>query len=192
LSKLTKRTNRTFEDLVRRILKPNASLTASFAYRRPIDAKAQKLRKAFVPPHYHEMAARIGMKSDTFYSKLDGQSKFWAHEAKAVLGHLHDIELADYFLEHTPFVATHRIDSAGDQAGVLKRLVENTMIHVADLTSLLDRSLNDRVLTHDERDSLYRKVLELETAVAAVRVQFEDAPQTEQNFKLKIGPSADY
>jgi hypothetical protein len=191
LSQFSKRVNRTFEDLVRRILKPNPSLTASFTQSRQIDTKGRKLKKPFVPPEYGDLAMRIGMKPDTFYSKLDGQSKFWAHEAKGILTHLHDLELVNYFLEHTPFVASHRIDETGDEAGLLERLVKNALIHVADLTSLVDRSLSDRILNNDERDSLYRKVLELETAVAAVRAQFEDPAKSDPNEKL-MAPHPDY
>jgi hypothetical protein len=187
LSKVGKRENRSFEDMVRRLLQPNLSLTASFERSRPIDGKARKQKKSFVPPKYSALAQAIAMKPDTFYNKLDGTSRFWAHEAKAILGQLHDIELANYFLEHTPFVPSHRIVEDDDEVGLLQRLVINALVHITDLTSMVDRTLHDGQLNHDERDSLYRKVLELETAVAAVRNQFEDGPHVE-----KSPPPVDY
>jgi hypothetical protein len=188
LSKIGKRVNRSFEQMVWRLLYPNESLTASFERARPIDNKGNKKKRgAFIPTKSRDLAASIKMKPDTFHDKVVGKSRFWAHEARDILSQLQDIELANYFLDNTPFVASHRISEGRDEAGLIQRLVQNALVHIADLTTLVDKTLDDGQLSHDERDSLYRKVLELETAVAAVRNQFEDGTNPE-----RAPPPADY
>lgn len=172
---------RSFEDQLRRVLRPGEALKRAQTLSRPIDGHGKPKKGAKTPPvplEYKQLAARIGMKPDTFHNKIDGASGFWASEAREVLAHVHDIELADWFLEGTPWVAAHRLEALSLYPGLLENLVQNALVHWCDLTGLVDRAVADDTVTHDEKDSIYRKIVELETAVAALRKLVEpvDAP----------------
>jgi hypothetical protein len=181
--------DRSFEDMVRRSLRPGPALKRSMALSRPIDGQGKPMRRAVVPIEYKALADRIGMKHDTFHNKVDGESAFWASEARAILAHAPDIELADWFLEGTPWMAAHRLDALHPSPGLLGRLVQNAVVHFGDLVGVVDRALSDHIVSLDEQDAIYRKVLELETAVAAMRKLVEPDDAAEQERRVKSAPT---
>ncbi len=161
---------RTFEQMLQLVLKPTPTRMEALALSRPIDRDGQP--EPTEEPEamaYSTFAQRIGMKPDTFHDKITGKSGFWASEARLILAHAPDIELARWFLDGTPWTAAHRLDEVEPEPGLLEDLVTNALVHWCDLTGVVDRAVRDNVIDVDEKQTIYRKVLELETAIASLR-----------------------
>jgi hypothetical protein len=123
-----------------------------------------------------QVAAHLGIKEQSLYSRLYGRVRFSVEEAKAILEFLNDMRIADYFLENSPFVAVARVPESDQEAGEGVRIqTSSTLFDVADLMREVETSLcDDGRIDHREKIRIEKRLMEAERSLSALRRTLQD------------------
>ncbi len=123
-----------------------------------------------------QVAAHLGMKEQSLYSRLYGRVRFSVEEAKAVLGYLNDVRVADFFLDGSPFVAVGRVPESEQMAAEgVRTQTSSTLFDVADLMREVETSLcDDGRIDHREKARIQKRLMEAERSLSALRRTLQD------------------
>ncbi len=117
-----------------------------------------------------QVAAALGMKEQSLYSRLYGRVRFSVEEARQVLRILNDVRVADYFLEDSPFVAVERAEGVERAAEDVRSQASTTLFDVTDLMREVEISLSDDGrIDHREKVRIEERLQEAERSLTALR-----------------------
>ncbi len=118
-----------------------------------------------------QVAAAMGMKEQSLYSRLYGRVRFSVEEAHRVLCILGDVRVADFFLEDSPFVAVTRSKEEECQnPETVRTQASSTLFDVTDLMREVESSLSDDGrIDHREKVKIEERLLEAERSLTTLR-----------------------
>lgn len=117
-----------------------------------------------------QVAAELGMKEQSLYSRLYGRVRFSVEEAHRILQILGDVRIADFFLEETPFVAVDRSVEVEQESKDVRTRASSTLFDVTDLMREVEVSLSDDGrIDHREKIKIEDRLVEAERSLTALR-----------------------
>ena len=122
-----------------------------------------------------DVAASLGLKEQSLYSRIYGRVRFSADEARELLRAVTDSRLADYLLDGTAFTAVPRHDvGEGDQAESARIQAERTVLHASDVMREVAESLaDDGRIDHIEQARIEERIVEAMRALNALKKLLE-------------------
>ncbi len=122
-----------------------------------------------------DVAAMLGLKEQSLYSRIYGRVRFSADEARELLRAVPDSRLADYLLDGTAFTAVLRDDIApGDHAETARIQAERTVLHASDVMREVAESLaDDGRIDHIEQARIEERIVEAMRALNALKKLLE-------------------
>ncbi len=122
-----------------------------------------------------DVAASLGLKEQSLYSRIYGRVRFSADEARELLRAVTDSRLADYLLDGTAFTAVPRDDvGQGDQAESARIQAERTVLHASDVMREVAESLaDDGRIDHIEQARIEERIVEAMRALNALKKLLE-------------------
>jgi hypothetical protein len=117
-----------------------------------------------------EVAAAMGLKYDTLYSRVSGRVAFSADEIRALLRCAPDPRLANYVLRDSPFIAIDRViaDELQDNKNIHFGAT-HSVLQVAEVLRAVEQALDDDRLDHRERAEVMRSIDQAERSLASLR-----------------------
>lgn len=122
-----------------------------------------------------QVAADLGMKEQSLYSRLYGRVRFSVEEARKILCQLQDVRIADFFLEESPFMAIERTQEDGQGSEAVRTRASSTLFDVTDVMREVERSLSDDGrIDHLEKIRIEERLVEAERSLSTLRKSIQD------------------
>ncbi|MGF1456683.1 MAG: phage regulatory CII family protein [Alphaproteobacteria bacterium] len=122
-----------------------------------------------------QVAAALGMKEQSLYSRLYGRVRFSVEETRDILRIIEDVRVADFMLSGSPFVAVSRSENAESDAEGVRNQASSTLFDVTDLMREVEVSLSDDGrIDHREKIKIEERLQEAERSLTALRKTIKD------------------
>ena len=117
-----------------------------------------------------DVSQDLGMKYQTFYSRINGRVPFSADEINALLRTIPDKRLADLLLHGTGFIAVEREDAKGPiNLESVRSGATATLLEASDVVREVEAGLLDNVIDHRDRARIDAEIQDAERALASLR-----------------------
>ncbi len=117
-----------------------------------------------------QVAAALGMKEQSLYSRLYGRVRFSVEESRDILRILSDVRVADFMLDGSDFVAVSRSEEHASEGEGVRNQASSTLFDVTDLMREVEVSLSDDGrIDHREKVKIEERLLEAERSLTALR-----------------------
>ncbi|RMF05517.1 MAG: hypothetical protein D6773_05130 [Alphaproteobacteria bacterium] len=117
-----------------------------------------------------DIAATLGLKYDTFYSRVRNRTRFSADEIRRLIAAAPDPRFVSYLLRETPFVAADRVPpDRCAEAEAIHRGATRIVLEAADVLEAIEAALADDRIDHRESRVILKNIEEAERAVATLR-----------------------
>ncbi len=122
-----------------------------------------------------QVAAALGMKEQSLYSRLYGRVRFSVEETRDILRIIDDVRVADFMLDGSAFVAVSRTDDDDVNGEGVRNQASSTLFDVTDLMREVEVSLSDDGrIDHREKIKIEERLLEAERSLTALRKTIKD------------------